>query len=848
MPEPIDQTWISEDFLAGDSVMARLIRAKDWSTSTLGPIEQWPQALKSVLGVGLNSRLPVCIYWGHDLNLLYNDDWSAIPGDKHPWALGQPAREAWADIWSIIGPMYTGILQTGIAVHAEDGMLPMQRFGYVEECYFTYNVSPIFGSDGKPAGLFNTVIETTANVLQGRRQQLLGRLRDSVHTATSVTDACRDAARLIGGAPEDLPFFLFYVNTPEEARLHASCGLAAGHPLAPLEIELGQESQAWPLDIAAKRRGLVQCEGASCGPLAPWPEPVNDACVLPLFTEGGAQEALGFLVCGISPRRQLDNGYTEFLEELASCLAYGLAQVMVHAEELRQAAEMARRVELRTRERDRIWSLSQDLLCVVDITGVLISVNPAWSNVLGWSEDELLGKTTRWIEHPEDLASSDEKRQTLAEGQRLERFENRMRHKDGSYRWISWSATPENNLLYGNGRDITEEKRTAAVLAETEAALRSAQRMEAVGQLSGGIAHDFNNLLAGIQVSLDLIERRMPDEVRVELGRFVQAASDSTRRGAALTSSLLSFARRQALDLQPVPLNTLIEELREQLEETAGTRTHLMLELSPQAGNIRSDVNQLRNVLLHLTSNARDAMPMGGSLYIATRTISAPAEADIPAGDYLRLEVRDSGSGMEKDVAARAFEPFFTTKPLGKGSGLGLSMVYGFIKQIGGQIRLDSKPGAGTRVSLYFPRDAVAPAEEQPAMIEPLPVEPRRESILVVEDADVVRMLTVEVLEEFGYQVLQAADAEDALLVLRSDAPIGLLMTDVGLPGMNGQQLAVEAQRLRPGLRVLFATGYAEIVSIDGSELATHMDVISKPFSLDDLREKVKNLLDGANG
>lgn len=835
--------------------MAPLIRAHDWSKTSLGPIDTWPQSLKTVLGVGLNSRFPVCIYWGNDFTLLYNDAWSVIPGDKHPGVLGLPAHEAWSEVWPALSPQLNGVMRDGIAVQVEDGLMPLQRSGYTEECYFSYNVSPIFGFDGRPVGLFNTVTETTQQFIEARRGELFGGVREAIAQANSAEDACVQACEILAQAPADVPFHAIYLTAPDsgDAYLQASHGVTMGSALVPLQLSQHDKTSLWPLAQAVRTREQVECrlDDTTALILPPWPEPVHTACVLPLFGDTDLAPVLGFLVCGISPRRQLDTPYRRFLDNLASTIARGIQQVINQGEEARQTTEMARRIELRTRERDRIWSLSLDMLCVLDITGVLISVNPAWSEILGWSEEELLGKTTHWLEHPDDFAKTDQIRQSLAEGHRVWRFENRLRHRDGTYRWLSWSATPEKNLLYAAGRDITEEKRTADALARTEEALRNAQRMEVVGQLTGGIAHDFNNLLSGIQVSLDLIQRRLPEPSRSEVERFIQAAAESAQRGAAMTHNLLSFARRQALDMQPLQLDPLILELQDQVHELAGHNVHVKFILEAGRASTISDAEQLRKVLRHLIDNARDAMPHGGQLHITTRAITAAdGSTDLPNGNYVLLQVSDSGCGIPASVLAHAFEPFFTTKPLGQGSGLGLSMVYGFLKQIGGQIRLHSEEGQGTSVNLYFPQrgEIEAKQEEEVPVAKELPINVHKDCVLVVEDAEVVRMLTVEVLEEFGYEVRQAADATEALDILNSDAVIDLLMTDVGLPGMNGQQLATEARRLRPDLRVLFATGYAEIVNIDGSDLATHMDVIAKPFSLDDLRNKVSSMLGARTG
>lgn len=819
------------DFLNSSSAMAPLIRQHDWAATPLGPMDQWPATLRGILEVGLNSRLPVCIYWGPEFVLLYNDAWSAIPGDKHPACLGQPARVAWSDIWSILDPMYTAILQTGVAAHEEDRLLPMVRFGYVEEAYFTYNVSPIFGQDGKPVGLFNTAVETTANVIEQRRQRLLTRLAERIGQAEDSAQICAQAVALLAEASHDVPFCLLY----HAGRLLGSCGTTAEDRFAPAQLTAEDD----PLHLF---NGLKQAHQSPLGSqylraFAPWPEVLDSTYATPL---DGYSDSLA--VFGISPRRRLDEGYATFFNELAALLGHALAAASLRAEERQVREAVQEEIRQRTLERDRVWAVSQDLLCVLDHRGVLRSVNPAWSTLLGWSEEQLTGLNSEDLVHPDDLAPSIETRATLFRGERLQHFENRMRHADGSYRWVSWHASEDNGLIYGCGRDVTEQRRAAELLEQTQAALANAQRMEAVGQLTGGIAHDFNNLLASIRFSLDLISRRAPADAQPELSHILQAATQATERAAELTHNLLAFARRQALAMHPVDIGQQLRAWQRDLGQRAGPAVTLTLELEP-APSVRTDRDQLHKAVLHLVDNARDAMPGGGSLKISLRQQDiASGEQDLPAGDYLVLSLQDSGQGMSEATLNHVFDPFFTTKGIGPNSGLGLSMVYGFVKQSGGHIRLRSAPDQGTCVTLYFPRGtSVVSIPDAPTP----PNEPANQQlcVLVVEDNDLVRMLTTEVLEEIGYQVLQAEDAEEALPILQGDTAIDLLLTDVGLPGMNGEELAAAAREARPELPILFATGFAEIVHIDGSELATRMSMIAKPFSIDALRDKVNGML-----
>lgn len=819
------------DFLKSSSAMAPLIRQYDWATTSLGPIEQWPVTLKGILEVGLNSRLPVCIYWGPEFILLYNDAWSVIPGDKHPACLGQPAHIAWSEIWSILDPMYNDILQTGVAAHEEDHLLPMVRYGYVEEAYFTYNVSPIFGQDGKPIGLFNTAVETTGNVIQQRRQHLLTRLAERLGQADDSEQICAQAFALLAKASHDVPFCLLY----HAGILLGACGTDPSDRFAPAQLSADDD----PLHLF---NGLKEAHQSPLGSqytraFAPWPEVLDSTYATPL--EGHADSLAVF---GISPRRRLDENYATFFNELATLLGHALASASLRTQERRLKEAVQEEARQRTLERDRVWAVSQDLLCVLDHRGVLRSFNPAWGSLLGWSEEQLSGRNSEELVHPDDLRSSIATRATLARGERLQHFENRMRHADGSYRWISWHATEDNGLIYGCGRDISEQKRAAELLEQAQSALANAQRMEAVGQLTGGIAHDFNNLLASIRFSLDLITRRAPANAQPELSHILQAATQATERAAELTHNLLAFARRQALAMHPVDLDQQLRYWYDELAGRAGPDVTLTLALD-DAQSVLTDSDQLHKAMLHLVENARDAMPGGGRLEIRLQHQEiVSSERDLPAGDYLALSLQDNGQGMSETTLTHVFDPFFTTKGIGPNSGLGLSMVYGFIKQSGGHIRLRSEPGQGTCVTLYFPRgNSVVSIPDAPTP----PNQPARQQlcVLVVEDNDLVRMLTVEVLEEIGYQVLQAEDAEEALPILQGDTTIHLLLTDVGLPGMNGEELAVAARQARPELPILFATGFAEIVRIDGSELATRMSMIAKPFSIDALRDKVNGML-----
>jgi PAS domain S-box-containing protein len=511
------------------------------------------------------------------------------------------------------------------------------------------------------------------------------------------------------------------------------------------------------------------------------------------------------------------------------------------------AASLEQQVAERTAERDRIWHVSQDMLGVANMHGVWVSINPAWSHILGWSYDEIIGRTTEWLLHPDDIGKTAAEIGRLAAGAATIAFENRFRTRDGEYRDLSWTAVPVEGMLYTVARDVTEQKSREAALHKAEEALRQSQKMEALGQLTGGIAHDFNNLLTGIIGSLDITRRRLASNRPGDVTRFMEAASISAQRAAALTHRLLAFARRQSLDTKPSDINRLVAGMDDLLHRTLGEHVELRTMLGPDIWPAMTDDNQLENAILNLAINARDAMPDGGRLTIETGNTRldekyARLNDDVAAGDYVVIAVTDTGSGMPPDVVAKAFDPFFTTKPIGEGTGLGLSMIYGFVKQCAGHVRIYSEVGTGSSVKMFFPRAVAEVAEEQDGAGE-VPLG-QGETVLVVEDDPTVRLLMIDVLEELGYRHLEAPDGNAAIPILRSRQRIDLLLTDVGLPHMNGRQLAEIARGVRPGLRVLFVTGYAEKAAVRHGFLEPGMEMLTKPFALDALALKVREMIE----
>ncbi|MEG3009709.1 MAG: PAS domain S-box protein [Pseudomonas sp.] len=388
-----------------------------------------------------------------------------------------------------------------------------------------------------------------------------------------------------------------------------------------------------------------------------------------------------------------------------------------------------------------------------------------------------------------------------------------------------------------------------ADLMQAEEKLRQSQKMEAVGQLTGGLAHDFNNLLAGISAALELMQKRISQGRFKDVDKYLATAQGATKRAAALTHRLLAFSRRQTLDPRPTDVNTLIVGMTELIQRTVGPSIRLKTLVAPDLWPALVDASQLENALLNLCINARDAMPDGGSITVETANRAVAVESvrtlDIPEGEYLCLCVTDTGTGMSTEVIAKAFDPFFTTKPLGQGTGLGLSMIYGFTKQSGGHVRVHSKVGQGTTMCIYLPRyRGEAKQNHDATRSTTAPLVKAGETILIVDDEPTVRMLLKDVLSELGYTVLDAADSIEGLETLRSNAQIDLLITDVGLPGgMNGRQMADAGREIRPKLKTLFITGYAENAVIGSAQLGPGMQVLTKPFAVDTLVSRVSDLL-----
>lgn len=552
-------------------------------------------------------------------------------------------------------------------------------------------------------------------------------------------------------------------------------------------------------------------------------------------------------------------------------------------------AEATERADQRTRFERLIENLPIGV-CFIDADGNTLLSNPKYDEYVPNRKIPSTApeRARRWVgldSHGQVIPPSQYVGARALRGEQVDGQDYRYYPEEGGERWLRLSGVP----LYDHAEqpmgaavviiDVDAERRNEVMLRQfnhalehevdlrtqalqealdrltveiqernhAEELLRHSQKMEAVGQLTGGIAHDFNNMLTGIIGALDLIRMRLDAGRHDDLPRYLDAAHGSAQRAAALTQRLLAFSRRQSLQTRPTEVNALIKAMADLLQRSLSETTGFELELDEAAGLALADPNQLENALLNLTLNARDAMPGGGTLRIETSRLRIDAEQAaqhaVPADEYVRLRVIDTGAGIAPGLLDKVFEPFFTTKPLGQGTGLGLSMVYGFVRQSGGFVSVDSRLGQGTVIALHLPA-AAADVREVPASREPRKASAGDgQSILIVEDDDAVRLLLQTALEDLGYQVHLAADSQRALsLAARLDS-LDLLLSDVGLPGLNGRQLAEMLQQERPGLPVVLITGYTEQASSRAEFLGPGMRLMTKPFTLELLAETVAGAL-----
>ena len=685
----------------GGGEMGDRIRAFDWSSHPLGVPDKWPAALHDALRLCLNSTFPTAIYWGRDLYLFYNDAWSPIPAERHPGALGQRGADVWTDIWSIVGPQFENVLDTGAGFAAYDQMLPMERGGRSTETYWNYSFTPIFNEDGSVGGIFNQGNETTAAIVAARmREEERDRLRDLFAQAPGAIAVLRG------------PQHEFYIA-----------------------------NEAY-FELSGRSRNILGR---------------NLADALPEVVE---------------------QGFVALLDKV-----YQTGEPFIGTN---VSVELVRNGERQTRILDFIYHPTRDLEGHID--GIFVQA----TDVTERSRAELA---------LQELNATLEQRVVAEVGERM----------------------------------------------RAEEQLRQAHKMDAIGQLTGGIAHDFNNMLAVVIGALNLMQRRLA-KGDTDVTRYVDAATDGANRASALTQRLLAFSRQQPLNPSSIDPNKLVASMTELLSRTLGEHIQIQTVLGAGLWRTFADQVQLESAIINLAVNARDAMPDGGKLTIETANGSVDAayglEHGLAPGQYVMICVTDTGAGMDADTMAHAFDPFFTTKDVGKGTGLGLSQVFGFVRQSGGHVKLYSELGHGTTVKIYLPRFYGAEEAIVPEAVAVARDGSLSETVLVVEDDPRVRAFSTEALRELGYTVLSAVNGPDALRQIDAGAQIDLLFTDMVMPEMNGRQLAEAALARFPALKVVFTTGYAPNAAVHNGVLEPNMIYLHKPFTLDQLAEKIRAALD----
>ena len=797
-----------------DVGMARLIADKDWSSSPLGFPDQWPQNLKATIGIMLPAAAQIVLFWGPEFVALYNDAYAPTIGDKHPRALGRPANENWSELWSDLGPLLTRVRETGETIHAKDRPFYIERHGYPETVYFDISYSPVLDDKGAVGGVLCIVSETTDQIIA---QQRLSRVLET----DAVGIIFFDHDGVVVDANEA------FLQMTGYGRDEISRGELNWRRMTPDE---------WVSESQEQMEKL-----AATGKLGPYEKQY-------ILADGSRR---WMLFAG----RDLGDGT--------------IAEYCVDVTSSRQTSQALRESEARYRG---LVSASNQ---------VLYRHSADWSEMRQLAGGGFLADTAQpdadWFRkyiHPDDQPLVWKKIEEAIQSKSLFEMEHRVIREDGTLGWTLSRSIPildeQGEIIewFGAASDTTDRKRAEEALtalnetlehrvveeierrSQAEEVLRQAQKMETVGQLSGGIAHDFNNLLQIIHGNLSMIERSLDATVsNAKLRRSVANALTGTERAAALTRRLLAFSRRQPLEARPVDVNRLITDMTEMLQRTLGETILVQTHLAHAIPNALVDGNQLENALLNLAINARDEMPQGGRLDILTSIANLDERAleDQPEGvfgHHVRIEVRDSGSGMTDEVKSRAVEPFFSTKEVGQGTGLGLSMVYGFVRQSGGHLVLNSRVGEGTTIELYLPcTDAAAEDRRNFASSEKLP-SGRGERVLLCEDDKDVRFFSSETLRDLGYEVIEAQDANSALAALVGHGRIDLLFTDVVLPqGKTGADLAREARKLQPDLKVLFTTGYAKSALDREQRSERGVQVLLKPFGVEQLAAKVRQML-----
>jgi PAS domain S-box-containing protein len=828
IPSPEMATATNLDFL-GDSEMGQRTRNHDWSRTSLGPISAWPQSLKTTVGILLRSPVPIVLLWGQDGVMIYNDAYSGFAGGRHPLLFGSKVREGWPEV----ADFNDNVMKVGLGggtLSYRDQELTLYRKGVPEQVWMNLDYSPVIDESGRPAGVLAVVVETTERILA---QRALAKTEERLSYALN-------AAGMVGIFDWNIQTDTFY----SDARF------AAMFSVDPDKGETGAP-------IAEYFGGIHPDDRERIG------EAVNHTIAT------GSKYVQEY-------RLLQQDGTTRWIDARGECLyddggkPWRFIGTVVDITERKRVEE---RLTETSRRLDAILNNTKMAVFMMDDRQQCVYMNKAAEDLTGYTLAETQGRPLHDVVHhtrpdgtPYPLCECPID-QALPENNQ-EQGEEIFVHKDGSFYPVAFTASPirdEAERPIGTvieARNIEEELRVRAALEafnatleqrvteaiaereKVEALLRQSQKMEALGQLTGGVAHDFNNLLQVISGNLQLLSKDIAGNERAEAR--VQNALAGVSRGSKLASQLLAFGRRQPLEPKVVNVGRFVKGMDEILRRALGEEIEIEAVVSGGLWNTQVDPGQIENAILNLAINARDAMGGRGRLTIeagnALLDDRYALQHDVAAGQYVMLAVTDTGSGIPPEILERVFDPFFSTKPEGKGTGLGLSMVYGFVKQSGGHIKIYSEVGQGTTVKIYLPR--VHEQEDVLTDLRTTPVRGGTETILVVEDDEDVRETAVALLSDLGYRVLKARDATSALSIIESGIEIDLLFTDVVMPGpLRSPELARKAQARLPHMAVLFTSGYTENAIVHGGRLDPGVELLAKPYSREDLARKIRHVL-----
>ena len=808
----------------------RLLVATDWSRTPLGERARWPATMERLVDTIMNSGFPICTAWGDEGIQIYNDGYNAIYGDKHPKSFGTPLAESWQEIHSFLGPAFEQVRQTKTPLVFKDMLLPLVKHDRAKEYYFDFSYSPICDEDGRTLGIMSVATETTETCIYRRHQDSCALNPDTMERAGFDGVASELRERLAQNSMDAQAAALFQID-PRTRR--------AG--------DLIWQLQASPAQLQAMRDALAGTEGRTVQPVEPGVPPetaptcAGRAVVVPLFGDSGQPLAALVLVRHVLVD---EADHLSLARSLGDRLRGIISPVQALDRVRRQMAEQDHlyRFLFENIGEPAIYAQTEGRS---DSGEWVLAANPAACRLLGYAVDELVGMSRDQLV---DLA--DPKLQMALEERENERVyvgELGFRHKDGRVMLVEISS----RLVRTEGgelRSVNLLRDISARLAR-EAERERLNRHETIARLTGGFAHDFNNLLAVIMGSLELAREAMPTDEPAQ--GHLATAQLCADRGAALTGQLLSYARLQPLQLRPVDINEQLQTIRDLLISTAGGNNTVSIHTAPELPPCRCDEAHLTTAIINLVANARDAMPGGGRIDLRTDVVTIPDGEDtsastLPAGNYVRLSVRDHGPGIDPAIRERIFEPYVSSKDPAKRSGLGLAMVQGLVRQCGGDVLVQDMAGEGARFDLLFPEVPVAttaPAVHPPAQ-EERTVAPLR--ILLVEDHADVRTILCEMLASAGHQVEVAESGRSALDELREPGRFDLLLTDLVMPGgISGFSLAQEARRREPGLAVLLITGH-DPWGVTRTSEGLAFELVTKPITRTRLLEAVQRALAAA--